>query len=301
MTVEGRADMTDNPPSYFRGHMTASKIASGSIRLDSFGDFLSQLNACLKSGELNEALRALARALTALADDVSVYVGFYRRDAPPIVLEFDGPDEWNRLYPNGYYLLDPTYEAFAKRSESACLLPQEVFPRDFRTSEYYLSYYRPYRMVDEVCFLLYLQPDLAAYVSLMRLGDAPPYSQAECRRLSAALPAMETAARHIWPLHNDKTGTNAIEESARALHHHLARAYEHFGKETLSEREADVTRLLLKGLSPKAVGRLLKIAPGTVRNHIKRIYVKLGVRSQAELLAYFFEVLSNSASAPAED
>ena len=279
--------------------MAISKNPSGTVNIDSFGKFLSSLNASLKSDALDESLRALSVALGALAENVSIYFGFYRRDAPPIVLEFDGPDEWNRVYPNGYYLLDPTYEAFLKREESVCLLPQEVFPKDFRSSEYYLSYYRPYRMVDEVCFLLYLQPDIAAYISLMRLGDETPYTAATTRKLSAALPEMETAARHLWALY--KAGTQTAEAPSRALHQHLAQAYEDFGKGALSEREAEVTRLLLKGLSPKAVGRLLKIAPGTVRNHIKRIYVKLGVRSQAELLAYFFEILSNSAIASGPD
>lgn len=279
--------------------MAKSKSPSGTVNIESFGKFLSSLNVSLQSGVLDESLRALSMALGALAENVSIYFGFYRKDAPPIVLEFDGPDEWNRVYPNGYYLLDPTYEAFRTREESVCLLPQEVFPKDFRSSEYYLSYYRPYGMVDEVCFLLYLRPDLAAYVSLMRLGDEAPYTAATTRKLSAALPAMEAAARHIWTLYN--AGAQKAEAPSKALHQHLAQAYEDFGRDTLSEREAEVTRLLLKGLSPKAVGRLLKIAPGTVRNHIKRIYVKLGVRSQAELLAYFFEILSNSATASGPD
>ena len=76
------------------------------------------------------------------------------------------------------------------------------------------------------------------------------------------------------------------------LHRHLADAYQAFGRELLSDRETEVTRLLLKGLAPKGVGRLLAIAPGTVRNHIKSIYLKLEVRTQAELMAKFFDTLS---------
>ena len=42
---------------------------------------------------------------------------------------------------------------------------------------------------------------------------------------------------------------------------------------------------------------MLDIAPGTVRNHIKSIYAKLGVRSQAELLAAFFDALAGGQGA----
>lgn len=273
--------------------MKSTASPSGNLPLTAFAGFLERFTAALAVNDADRALNLTAEALASLADGGSVYVGFYRRDAPPIVLDFAGPDEWNRVYPNGYYLLDPTYEAFLTGSESVCLLPGKVFPGDFRNSEYYLTYYRPYGMVDEICFLLYLTPDLAAYISMMRLDGAPPFTAAETRRLSAALPAMQAVAAHVWKLHAG--GSEASEGAQRELHRHLAAAYDSFGRDKLSDREADVTRLLLKGLSPKAVGRLLKIAPGTVRNHIKRIYVKLEVRSQAELLAYFFEVLGDSA------
>ncbi len=266
---------------------------SGGLPLTAFAGFLEHFSGALTAGDTDAALSRTAAALGALAGEGSVYVGFYRREAPPIVLDFAGPDEWNRVYPNGYYLLDPTYEAFLTGGESACLLPAKVFPSDFRNSEYYLTYYRPYGMVDEICFLLYLTPDLAAYISMMRLDNAPSFTAAETRRMNAALPAMQAVAAHVWKLH---AGGNETSDAQRELHSHLAAAYESFGRDRLSDREADVTRLLLKGLSPKAVGRLLKIAPGTVRNHIKRIYVKLDVRSQAELLAYFFEVLGDSAA-----
>lgn len=273
--------------------MASRPPASGTLPLAAFSSFLTQLNAAHAATTLEDLLGALAIALNELGPDSSVYAGFYRREAPPIVLDFAGPDEWNRIYPNGFYLLDPTYEAFMAGSESVCLMPNTVFPSDFRKSEYYLSYYRPHRMVDEICYLIYLQPNLAAYISMMRLGSSVAFTATETKRIAAALPSMETLAQRIWQLHAQPNA--GADDASQQLHQHLASAYEEFGREELSEREAEVTRLLLKGLSPKAVGRLLKIAPGTVRNHIKRIYVKMGVRTQAELMAFFFEILSNSA------
>jgi DNA-binding CsgD family transcriptional regulator len=258
--------------------------------------FLAAIDACTRAPALPAALEALATAMDVLVPRAQVYFGFYRREAPPIVLGLDEADEWNRTYPDGHYLLDPCYEAFLRLECSACLLPQDVFPAAFRSSEFYLSYYRPYRMVDEVCYLLRVDADLAGYVSVMRVGEAPPFTRAECEVLNMALPAVDIAMRRVHALH--APGVQEREESARALHRHLTAAFEDFGRGALSERESEVTRLLLKGLAPKVVGRMLEIAPGTVRNHIKAIYAKLGVRSQAELLAAFFDALGGGTAAP---
>ena len=266
------------------------------IAIDTVSGFLLRVDAALQARTLDTALAGISDAVGVLVARVKVYFGVYRRDAPPIVLGLDAGDEWNRSYSSGHYLLDPTYEAFLRLEHSVCLLPQEAFPRGFRTSEFYLSYYRPMGMVDEICFLLRLDRERAAYVSVMRLDEAPPFASADGARLRMALPAVESMMRHAWALH-ERSGRPA-DADARALHLHLAGALEQFGRGLLSEREAEVTRLLLKGLVPKIVGRMLEIAPGTVRNHIKSIYTKLGVRSQAELLAAFFDALASRASPP---
>lgn len=263
---------------------------AASIRTDVLSAFLGSIDEVLRSRDESRALGGIAAAINALIDASPVYFGIYRRDAPPVALGPDAGDEWNRSYRDGHYLLDPSYETFLHMGNSICLLPAQAFPRDFRSSEYYLSYYRPFGMVDEICFLLRLDEDSAAYVSVMRLGHAKPFSAAECQRLQAVLPAVDGAMRHACSLH--ARGASSPDDASRALHAHLSETFRRFGRELLSDRESEVTRLLLKGLAPKVVGRMLEIAPGTVRNHIKSIYAKLGVRSQAELLAAFFDALS---------
>ncbi len=55
----------------------------------------------------------------------------------------------------------------------------------------------------------------------------------------------------------------------------------------LSEREADVLRLLARGLSNTEIAALLHLSEGTVRNHVSAILAKLDVsdRTQAAILA----------------
>jgi DNA-binding CsgD family transcriptional regulator len=54
----------------------------------------------------------------------------------------------------------------------------------------------------------------------------------------------------------------------------------------LSEREADVLRLLARGYSSSNIAARLVISTNTVNTHIKHIYDKLGIHKRAELLTY---------------
>jgi DNA-binding CsgD family transcriptional regulator len=55
----------------------------------------------------------------------------------------------------------------------------------------------------------------------------------------------------------------------------------------LSEREREVTEMLLAGLSTDEIARRMSISRHTVRDHCKAIFAKLGVASRPELTASF--------------
>ena len=55
----------------------------------------------------------------------------------------------------------------------------------------------------------------------------------------------------------------------------------------LTRRETEVVTAMLKGGRINSIASSFNIAPNTVRNHLKSIFKKLGVRSQAELVQNF--------------
>lgn len=55
----------------------------------------------------------------------------------------------------------------------------------------------------------------------------------------------------------------------------------------LSQREQEVTQLLLQGMTYKEIASCLSIERGTVQRHIHSIYAKLNIRNRAQL-AYLF-------------
>jgi DNA-binding CsgD family transcriptional regulator len=57
----------------------------------------------------------------------------------------------------------------------------------------------------------------------------------------------------------------------------------------LSQRQADVLHLLLRGMSEKEVARELGVSTHTVHTHVRKLYAQFGVNSRGELLAKFVD------------
>ncbi|MEU4827530.1 response regulator transcription factor [Actinomadura sp. NPDC023710] len=55
----------------------------------------------------------------------------------------------------------------------------------------------------------------------------------------------------------------------------------------LSVREADVMRLIVQGCSNRDIAERLFLAEKTIKNHVNRIYAKLGVTSRAAAIAHW--------------
>jgi DNA-binding NarL/FixJ family response regulator len=56
--------------------------------------------------------------------------------------------------------------------------------------------------------------------------------------------------------------------------------------ETLTQREAEIVRLVGKGLGNKEIAQELGLSVPTVRSHLTRLYEKIGVMSRVELALY---------------
>ncbi|WP_162917415.1 helix-turn-helix transcriptional regulator [Dongia deserti] len=228
---------------------------------------------------------ALTDALKIVLDFDGLFLAALHRDAPPSVPYYNDPREPELKYHDGPYLLDPFYNSFLAGKADGCYRLAELAPEGFLRSEYFASYYHLLDFSDELGLLASLDTDASAHLSVIRRRGRPRFNRRDHDWLEAAAPLVREAVRRMHetqhPAPNDRSG----------LHESLRQAYRHFGASTLTDREREVVQLLLRGNSAKAIARVLTISPETARNHLKRIYPKLGVASQAELFALFFKAL----------
>ena len=228
---------------------------------------------------------ALDGALRLVLDFDVVLIAALHRDAPPSAPYYGGAQEPSPAYHDGPYLLDPFYNHFLAGTTEGCFRLSELAPEGFLRSEYFSSYYRHLEIGDELGLLTALDAGSAAHVSITRRRGRSRFTRLDYDWLAATAPLAREAVRRM----NEVQSPAANDRSA--LHDSLRQAYRHFGASVLTEREREVTHLLLQGNSAKAIARGLSISPETARNHLKRIYPKLGVASQAELFALFFKAL----------
>jgi DNA-binding NarL/FixJ family response regulator len=57
----------------------------------------------------------------------------------------------------------------------------------------------------------------------------------------------------------------------------------------LTDRESDVLRLVVEGLTARQIATRLVLSPRTVENHVQRVLGKLGLRGRAALVRYAIE------------
>ena len=72
----------------------------------------------------------------------------------------------------------------------------------------------------------------------------------------------------------------------------IEEAIERFGSASLTKRERDVIKLVLRGLPSKLIARELKIAPKTENVHRRNAYAKLEVDARSALFFQFLQSLS---------
>jgi DNA-binding NarL/FixJ family response regulator len=105
-------------------------------------------------------------------------------------------------------------------------------------------------------------PAIAAGATAYLLKDAPPED------LAAAVRTAATGRTTLAPAVADRL-VNRLRQPGTAL----------------TRRETEVLALVAEGLSNQAIGARLHLTEGTVKSHLARVYLKLGVDSRTSAVA----------------
>ncbi|WP_193098420.1 response regulator transcription factor [Burkholderia sp. Z1] len=227
-----------------------------------------------------------------LGFDNWVALRFARDGAPLVLAEQAMPDGKIDLMFQDYlaalYQLDPFYLAAFETQASGFYTLADVAPDNFRMTEYYQRYFKKNIVGDEVHFNVVIDRDHTLGFSL---GKTSKYDEREMALLTLYSPwvlsLMQQRMRFEKFAVKEAPGTT--EGEAPDLHARFGMLTGKNGRGALTTREIEVAMLSLSGYSSRAIGEKLSISFETVRAHKKHIYAKLGVGSQSELFAMFYD------------
>jgi DNA-binding CsgD family transcriptional regulator len=247
------------------------------VSLDQFGRWSGGVAAAAMAATPEELSARFTAAASGLVGSDRVYVGFYHRDITSLTIDDAGPDRWNRDYDARIYRQDPFFQRFASTRQDFLLPLSALRNGDFRRTPYYREFYGPSDSFDEITGVFNLDRLTAGYVTFLRRNGAPAFGEQDLAMACAASSATRLILQRLLHLCRSRDKGLAIGDA----------------RSRLSSRESEIARHLVDGGNAKSIARSLAISPGTVRNHIKQIYRKLGVHSQVELLATIREIVQD--------
>jgi len=220
--------------------------------------------------------------------DTSLIVTYKKSFKPIIVHPIDPSEQSNTLRSfinNGYYLLDPLFNAIQSGVGSGVIRVKDYTPDSFESSEFYLNCYQYFGIVDEIVFIIKLDHKVTCAISLGRKAALGSITRNELRSLQDIYPVVEALFRQFWLAHSAEY--IQYEQSDDTV----KQALKSFGSGVLTQRENEITHLLLKGYSSKAIADKLNISVGTVKVHRKNIHAKLNTSTQSEIFTLFLDHL----------
>ncbi len=225
----------------------------------------------------------------------------YNGDTPPIDLFHSGDSHELDDYQSRAYLLDPFYHAARSNIAAGLYHLKDLAPDHFFRSDYYHSYYSSTKIIDEIGIFVPLARDNTSpsnktyiIVSLSREEGSARFRKKEVDRLSQIEPVIREAVIQHWKNPEILELTN-IPKNGRydALPVRVQKSTAKLDKPNLTNREAEVVSLILRGYSSVSISSLLEISVSTVKVHRKNIYAKMHISSQAELFSMFLPLLVN--------
>ncbi|MGO4852205.1 helix-turn-helix transcriptional regulator [Phaeovulum sp. W22_SRMD_FR3] len=241
-----------------------------------------------------EFARVLTEAMRRVVPFEFTVIFAYPSDRRPLDLYDDFPEAKRRVmiddYQEGPYLLDPLYQHSAAPTASRVVRLRDLAPDRFYQGEYFRNYYVQTGLAEEVGFIVGIDENISVVISAMRANKV--FSAREFRDLDDMFPFIAAAARHHWKDLGAQLSDRPPVSPPR-LPQLIEQAFQSFGRNLLTPREAEIVEYVLKGYSAEATGAALGISPGTVRIHRRNIYAKLRVSSQGELFSSFIASLAD--------
>ena len=238
-----------------------------------------------------EAFTELHRFLGALVPVSNFIVFEFARDRQPALVDCNYERSYMLSamapYCGGLYLLDPFWRTVVD-GRAGLVRMDDIAPEDFRRSEYFLRHYQATDVVDEMRFVVPLASGPCVHVFVEREAPLGAFDEAEHARFADVEPLVRAFVEGHFTWRETQRQRAPLPRPGFDLREQIRAML----PGEITARETDIIELMLKGHAAKSMAAALNIEEGTVTNHKRNIYAKIGVHSQAQLFDRFLRTLT---------
>jgi DNA-binding CsgD family transcriptional regulator len=198
-------------------------------------------------------------------------------------------------YVQGTYLINPAYNAFLMGLPAGIYRMRDLVdyssgrvvpnrPLEIERSSVEEIGFRTFDWPagkEELVFAIALPGRRMGEISFSQSQAAGGFAEADIVRLKRVEPLVSALFRRIW---------SELEARLRKPPAPAA-TLDGFGRDRLSNREATIVQMVLKGHSNASISLRLGIGQATVKTHRQNAYAKLGIATQQELFAAFLRYM----------
>jgi DNA-binding CsgD family transcriptional regulator len=237
-----------------------------------------------------ELLRFLGKRLGA---DLCMMMRYSRRKAPEYVIHDGLQSEHMNLYLRGLYRVDPIYRLCRQRGGRGVKDLARLSTPAERSGDYFNVFLRLTGMADDLVILLPVDVDTSMGLLYER---KTLFNTAEIAGMRVLYPLIESLhqlhqkiARQQGRSQTTPTSDPSREQGLLPIDHKAALGS--FLQRELTPRERDIVHLILIGYPNIKIAERLKLSVNTVKNHKKRMYLKLDITTERELFLTFVNFL----------
>jgi DNA-binding CsgD family transcriptional regulator len=192
-------------------------------------------------------------------------------------------------YINGLYVIDPFFISATNGRRRGVLRLEDIAPEEFEHSEYHRMFYKDVNVLDEVRFVTEINGDEFVHVFVERETPDGRYTARDLQILRDIEAFVDAVIEKHWEWR--RMSASVCSADPTPLKFGMRNVIRNLKNQALTAREIDIVELSIKGHSSKSIAHSLEIAEGTVINHKRHIYDKLGISSQSQLFHIFLQAL----------
>lgn len=260
------------------------------------GRFIYDIASFLSEKDERLLPTKLATTLASIASFDAWAIVCFEGDERPVIIDCRDQRPVRTEYCETHYREDPYFLAAKNEVLPGAYQVTELAPRNFQASVYCQDYLTGANgFSDQVGYVCSVGSGKTLVLTLTRSATYKQFRASELSEFQLIAPLVTVGLQRIWSLRGETVADQTPAEDVTKKRANVA--FDSFGATTLSPREHQIVRLLISGKSAKSIARVLGITPGTTQNHIKHIYLKLGVSSRGELFGRFIDELTQCEAA----